>query len=132
MHNLCLIILATNNIFSDVMHITLLKLHVKLQPHPLKIFWAKVEKVQKTHKLCIIMLINPSSYNFFEKNIFDLQITMERVHPVQISSRSVHCIITNIMWKTQKMMKKRPSLKYRGLVPTIHPEPDFSLTCGFL
>ena len=52
--------LLTYTIFSDLMHITLPKLHVKLQPHPLKIFWAKVEKVQKTHKLCIIMLINPS------------------------------------------------------------------------
>ena len=45
MHNLCLIILATNTIFSDLMRITLPKLHVKLQPHPLEIF--EVEKVQK-------------------------------------------------------------------------------------
>ena len=61
MHNLCLIILATNTIFSDLMRITFPKLQVKLQPHPLiKIFWAKVEKVQKRIKLCIIMLINTS------------------------------------------------------------------------
>ena len=60
MHNLCLIILATNTIFIDLLRITLPKLHVKLQPHPLKIFWAKVEKVQKTHELCIIMPISPS------------------------------------------------------------------------
>ena len=53
MHNLCLIILATNPIFSDLMRISLPKLHMKLEPHPLKIFWAKVEKVQKTHKICI-------------------------------------------------------------------------------
>ena len=59
MHNLCLIILATNTIFSDLMRITLPKLHVKLQSHPLRISWAKVEKVQKTHELYIIMLINP-------------------------------------------------------------------------
>ena len=29
------------------------------------------------------------------------------------------------------MPKKRQSLKNRGLVPTIQPEPDFSWTCGF-
>ena len=49
MHNLCLIILVTITIFSDLMLITLPKLYVKLQPHSLKIFWAKVEKVQKRH-----------------------------------------------------------------------------------
>ena len=60
MHNLYLIILAKTTIFIDLLCITLPKLHVKLQPHPLKIFQAKVEKVQKTQKLCTIMLINPS------------------------------------------------------------------------
>jgi len=60
MYNLCLIILATNTNSSDMMRITLTELHVKLKPHPLKIFWAKLEKVQKTHELCIIMFINPS------------------------------------------------------------------------
>ena len=29
------------------------------------------------------------------------------------------------------MLKKRLSLKNRGLVPTIQPDPDFSWTCGF-
>ena len=43
----CLIILATNTIFSDLKRIPLPKLHVKSQPHSLKIFWAKAEKVQK-------------------------------------------------------------------------------------
>ena len=57
MHNLGLIIIATNTIFIDLLRITISKLHVTLQPHPLKILGAKVEKVQKTHKLCIIMLI---------------------------------------------------------------------------
>ena len=33
--------------------------------------------------------------------------------------------------KNTKNDKKRPSLKNRGLVPTIQPEPDFSWTCGF-
>ena len=42
-----------NTIFIDLLHITLPKLHVKLQPNP-------CEKVQKTHKLYMIMLINPS------------------------------------------------------------------------
>ena len=32
-------------------------------------------------KLCIIMLINPYMYNFLEKNIFDLQIIIDRLHP---------------------------------------------------
>ena len=32
---------------------------------------------------------------------------------------------------TPKKLKKQPSLKNRGLVPTIQPEPDFSWTCGF-
>ena len=92
---LCLIILSTNTIFIDLLRITLPKLHVKLQPHP--IIRAKVKKVQKMHKLCLIMLINPSLHNFLEKNIFDLQITIDRVHPVQISSRSDNCITTHIM-----------------------------------
>ena len=47
MHNLCLIILATNNIFIDLLCFTLPRLDMKLQPHPLKIFLAKVQKVQK-------------------------------------------------------------------------------------
>ena len=43
MHNLCLIILATNTILIDLLRITLQKLHVKLQPHPssLKDFLSK-------------------------------------------------------------------------------------------
>ena len=45
MHTLCLIILATNTIFSDLMRNTLPKLHVKFQPNSLKIIWAKVEKL---------------------------------------------------------------------------------------
>ena len=56
----CIIMLATKTIFVDLLRITLQKLHVKFQPYPLKIFWTKVEKVEKTHKLCIIILINPS------------------------------------------------------------------------
>ena len=48
----------------------------------LRIFQGKVEKVQ---------------YDFLEKVIFDLQITIDRVHPVQIPSRSDHCITTDIM-----------------------------------
>ena len=74
---------------------TLIKLHVKFKPLPLKIF--KVEKEQKTHFLCIIMLINPSLHDFLENIIFDFQITIDTVHPVQISSRSDNCITTDIM-----------------------------------
>ena len=75
MHNSFLIMLATNTILIDLVHSTLTKLHMKFQPLPLKIFWEKVEKVQKTHWLFIIMLINPSLYDFLEK-IIDLQIIM--------------------------------------------------------
>ena len=45
MHNLCLIMITTNTIYIDLQRITLQKLHVKFQPHPLKIFWEKVEKL---------------------------------------------------------------------------------------
>ena len=58
------------------------------------------------------MLINPSLHNFLENTIFDFQITIDTVHPVQISSSSDNCI-------TQ-------SLKNRGLVPNIQPDTDFS------
>ena len=56
-----------------------------------------MEEVQKTHKLCIIMLINPSLYNFLEIIILDHQLTLDRVHPVRISSPSDNCITTDIM-----------------------------------
>ena len=42
-----------------------------------------------------MMIINPSYYNILEKNIFDLQITIDRVHPVQ--SCSDYCITTDLM-----------------------------------
>ena len=38
MHNLFLIMLATNTIFIDLVHMTLTKGHVKCKPLPLKIF----------------------------------------------------------------------------------------------
>ena len=72
------------------------------------------------------MLINPSLHNFLENIIFDFQITIHRVHPVQISSRSDNCITADIMKKTPKMPKKRRSLKNRGLIPTIQSKTDFS------
>ena len=49
MQNLFLIMLGTNTIFIDLVHMTLTKDHVKFKPLPLKIFRAKVEKEQKTH-----------------------------------------------------------------------------------
>ena len=63
----------------------------------LKDFRSKVRKSAKTHKSCIIMLINPSWYNFLEKIIFNLQITIDRLHPVQILRHSHYCITTHIM-----------------------------------
>ena len=62
MHKSCitLIMLAKNTIFVALLRITLTKLFVKFQPHSLQTFLIKVDKVQKTHKLCIIMLINLS------------------------------------------------------------------------
>ena len=50
---------------------------------------------------------------------------MPRVHPVQISSPSDYCITNDIMCKHIKNDEKT-SLKIRGLVPTIQPEPDFT------
>ena len=44
-----------------------------------------------------------------EKVIFDLRITIDRVHHVQISSPSDNCITTDIMWKTQKNAAKMKS-----------------------
>ena len=52
------------------------------------------------------MLINPSWYNFLEKNIFDLQITVDRGHPVQTSSCSDYCITNDIRWKHMKNAEK--------------------------
>ena len=43
------------------------------------------------------MLINPSLHNCLENTIFDFQITIDTVHPVQISSCSDNCITTDIM-----------------------------------
>ena len=51
------------------------------------------------------MLINPSLHNFLENIIFDFQITIDRVHPIQISSRSYYCITTHITEKTQNVKK---------------------------
>ena len=48
MHTLFLIMLATNTVIIDSVHITLTKLHGKFKPVPLNIFCAIVEKVQKT------------------------------------------------------------------------------------
>ena len=53
-HNLCLIIYATDTIFF------LPKLDIKFQPDPLEDFLTKGEKSEKTHKLCLIVLINTS------------------------------------------------------------------------
>ena len=43
------------------------------------------------------MLINPSLHNFLENITFEFQITINKVHPVQISSPSDNCITTDIM-----------------------------------
>ena len=43
------------------------------------------------------MLLNPSLHNLLENAIFDFQITIDRVHHVQISSRPDNCITTDIM-----------------------------------
>ena len=72
------------------------------------------------------MLINHSRYNFLENIIFDFQVTIERAHPIQISSRSDNCITTDIMWKSQKKAEKL-TLKNGGLVPNIQPEPDLNM-----
>ena len=48
----------------------LTKASCKIAASSLKDFLSKGRKSAKTHKLCIIMLINPSSYNFSEKDIW--------------------------------------------------------------
>ena len=53
------------------------------------------------------MLIDHSLHNFLEKINHDLQISIGRVNPVQISSRSDDCVTTDIMWKTPKIPKKK-------------------------
>ena len=42
------------------------------------------------------MLINPSLYYVLEKLIFDPQITLDRVHPIQILSCSDYSIANNM------------------------------------
>ena len=81
----------------------------KISASLLKDILRKGRKIEKEHKLCISMLINPSWYISFEKIIVDLQITIDRVHPVQILSCSHYCITTHILWKTPKMPKKNES-----------------------
>ena len=50
------------------------------------------------------MLINPSLHNLLEYIIFYFQITIDTVHPVQISSLSDSGITTAIMYKHEKLM----------------------------
>ena len=88
-----------------------------------------MEKVQKSHKLHLIMLMNASYYSFLEKSIFDIHMTIPRIHHVQISSGSdLHYYWHNV--KTPKMPKTWQSQK-KGLVPTLQSEPDFSQTNSF-
>ena len=75
----------------------LTKASCEIAASSLEDLWAKVEKVQKGIKLCTIMLINPSQHNFLEKIIFDVQITLDRVHAVRILSLLDYCITTHIM-----------------------------------
>ena len=49
------------------------------------------------------MLINPSLHNFLENVIFDFQITIDTIHPVQISSRSDNCM--HHYWPNVKIAK---------------------------
>ena len=72
--------------------------------------------------------IMPPNSNL-EKIIFDIQISIPRVHPVQISSRFDYCIATDIMWKYTKNEKKVSNNS--GLVFIIKSEPDLSWTYGF-
>ena len=66
----------------------LTKASCKISASILKDFLRKGRKSEKTHKLCIIMLINPPlDIIFLEKLIFDLQITIPRAYTVQISNR---------------------------------------------
>ena len=82
----------------------------------------------KTHKLCIIMLINPSQFIFLEK-IF-LIFKKLCIEYIPSKFRPDYCITTDMMWKKQKC-RKNISLKNRNPVHTIKPEPDFFQTYRF-
>ena len=60
MHKVRKIMHATDTIFNDQVRITLRKLYEKCQSNPLEVLQANKEKMQKTHKSCLIMLINAS------------------------------------------------------------------------
>ena len=48
----------------------LIKVSCEISVLSLKDFLNTGKKVKKMHKLCIIMLTNPSEYNFLRKNYF--------------------------------------------------------------
>ena len=50
----------------------LIKDSCKISASLLTDFLRKGRKIEKMHKLCMIMLINPSCYHFLEKITFDL------------------------------------------------------------
>ena len=72
------------------------------------------------------MLINPFLHNLLEKNIFDIQITIDRVHHVKFQVTKITSSLLTLCEKHKKCRKNDLSYKNRGLVPTIQPEPDFS------
>ena len=69
------------------------------------------------------MLINPYSYNFLDKTIFDLQRTVDSVHLAHISSPSYHCITSDT-----KNDDNLPSLKI-GVYILINTWNKFQRTC---
>ena len=64
-------------------------------------------KLRKTHRICILILINPSWYYFIGKIIFDLQISIDSVHHLQISNCLDYCLTTELCENTSKMPKNR-------------------------
>ena len=57
----------------------------------------------------------PNKFNFLEEAIFDLQISIPREHPVQISSRLDYYITTDIIRKYTKNAKKNNQVSKIGV-----------------
>ena len=102
--------LATYTIFSDLMRITLPKLHVKLQPYPSKIFWAKVEKVQNKTKYtmdCSIMH-NSCLMACYKHHLHSFAVHYLTKASCEISASSFEDFLS----KGRKSTKKRVNCKF--------------------
>ena len=84
-----------------------------------EIFWVKVEEVQNPHRLCIIILINPSSYSPLGKSYWSSNITIDKSTscPNFKSFRLLHHY-----WHTVKTHKKCRKI---GVWPLLYSRSRF-------